>query len=105
MYETYTDIGIFLREMMCQMFGAIHRTMLASRAAETHHEACESAARICLDMRIHDPVNMFKETDYLPVIFEETYHRLVAACKFLVRLVTARIMDRSAVEHLSSPVS
>ena len=44
MYETYTDIGIFLREMMCQMFGAIDRTMLASRAAEAHHEACEPAA-------------------------------------------------------------
>jgi hypothetical protein len=66
MYETYTDFGIFLREMMCQMFRAIDRTVLASRAAEAHHEACEPTARICLDMRVHDPVYMFKETYYLP---------------------------------------
>ena len=87
------------------IFGAIDRTVLASRAAEAHHEACESAARICLDMRVHDPVYMFKETYYLPVIFKETYYRLVAAGKLLVRLITARIMDRSAVEHISTPVS
>ena len=105
MYETYTDIGIFLRKVTGQMFGAIDRTVLASRAAEAHHEACESAARICLDMRTHDPVNMFKETDYFPVIFEETYHRLVAAGKFLVRLVTSGIMYRTAIEYKASAIT
>ena len=105
MYETYTDIGIFLRKMMCQMFGAIYRTMLASRAAEAHHEACEPAARICLDMRIHDPVDMFKETDYLPVIFKESYYRLVAAGKLLVRLISARIMNGTTVKKVSATVS
>ena len=105
MYETYTDIGIFLRKVTGQMFGAIDRTVLASRAAEAHHKACEPAARICLDMRVNDPVYMFKETDYLPVIFKESYYRLVAAGKLLVRLIAARIMDRAAVEHISSSVS
>ena len=105
MYETYTDIGIFLRKVTGQMFGAIDRTVLASRTAEAHHKACEPAARICLDMRVHDPVYMFKESYYLPVIFKETYYRLVAAGKLLVRLIAARIMDRTAVEHISSSVS
>ena len=105
MYEAYTDIRVVFRQVTGQMFGAIDRTVLASRTAEAHHKACEPAAQICLDMSVHDPVNMFKETYYLPVIFKESYYWLVATGKFLVRLIAARIMDRSAVEHISSSVS
>ena len=105
MYETNTDIRVLFSQVTGQMFRAIYRTMLTTGAAEAHHKACESASRICLDMRVHDPVYMFKETDYLPVIFEETYYRLFAAGKLLVRLIAARIMDRAAVEHISTPVS
>ena len=105
MDQAYPYIRIFLCQMMRKMFRAVNRTMLASGTAEAYHQTRKATSRICLDMRIDDSIHMFKKTDYLSVIFKETYYRFIPAGKFLVRLITAGIMNRTSVEHISASVS
>ena len=93
MGETDTDVRIFLAKMGGKVLGAIDRAVLAAGAAEADHQAAETAAGVCLHMRIDDPIDMFKEAEHFPIIFQEPYHRFIASGQLLVRLVASRIMD------------
>ena len=79
--------------------------MLTACAAERNHQVLESPALIGLDMRIHDTIYMVKETEHFTIILKEFYDRLIAACQFFIRLISSRIMDRSAIEDITAAVS
>ena len=93
MGETDTDVRIFLAEVGGEALSAIDRAMLAAGAAEADHQAAEAAAGVCLHMRINYTIDMFKEGEHFPVIFQETYYRLIASGQLLVWLIATRIMD------------
>ena len=105
MDEANADVGVFLGEMMGQVFCAVNRAVRASCAAEADHQTGESSFAVCLDMRIDDSVDMLQKTEHLTVILKELNDRLVASSQFLIWFISSRIVDRSAVKDVSSSVS
>ena len=105
MDETHTDARIFLRKVMRHVLRTVYRSVLTAGAAEADHQAIEPTLHISLHMRIHNTICMLQEAEYLTVILKESDHRLITPGQFLVRLISSRIMDGTAVEHISSPVS
>jgi hypothetical protein len=105
MIQKHSHIRIFLGEMTGQMLGAIYRAMLAACTSETYHQAREASAGIGPDMRIHYTIDMVKETYYLSVIFQKPYDRFIPACQFLIRFISARIMDRAAVKDIAAAIA
>ena len=93
MDETDVDIRILLCQVMRHMLRTIHRAMLTSCAAKADHQACEPSLSVCFHMRINDTVGMLKESEYLTIILQEPYHRLVSSGQFLIRLISSRVMD------------
>ena len=105
MNEADTDVRILISKVGSEMFCTIDRTVLASGAAEADHQVCETTLAICLHMRIYHSIDMFKEPEHFPIILQELYHRLISACQFLIWLITSGIVDRSAVEHISTTIA
>ena len=98
-------VRIFFGKTGSQMLCAIYRTMLSSGAAEAYHKACESTARISLDVRFNYSIHMVQEADYFPVVFQKADDRLIPARQFLIRDISSWIMDGAAVKDISSPIS
>ena len=105
MDETHTDARIFLRKVMRHVLRTVDRSVLTAGAAEADHQAIEPTLHISLHMRIHNTICMLQEAEYLTVILKESDHRLITSGQFLVRLISSRIMNRPAVEHISAAVS
>ena len=92
-------------EVLRQLLGAIGRTVLAAGTAERHLQVGESAADEALHMCVHQREYMAEESEYLPVGLEELLNFPVEAGHGAEPLVLARVMHRTAVEDISSPVS
>ena len=105
MVEEDPDARIFLPKVGSHMLRTIDRAMLTPSASEAYHETGETTTGVGLHMRIHDTIDMLKKTEYLPVIFKEPDHRFVTPRELLVWLISSRIVDGPAVEHISSPIS
>lgn len=105
MNQADADVRVFPAEVGGEMFGAVDRAVLAAGAAEADHQAGEAAAGVCLDMRINDSIDMFQEAEDFAIVLKEADDRLVSACPLLVWLISARVMDGSAVEDVTAPVA
>ena len=105
MDEADAEAGIFPGKVVGHVLSAVNRTVLTACAAEADHKAIESALHVCLHMRIHYPIGMLKETEHLTVVLKESYYRLVSSGQFLIWFISSRIVDRPAVEHVSSAVA
>ena len=92
-------------DMPCKMLSTIHRPMLSSGASEGNHKTVEPPFRICPHMWHDHRIDMFKETDDLSIILEKTYDRFITSGQFLIRFISARIMNGTAVKHVSASVS
>lgn len=104
MNEEDDDIRVFFRKMCGKMFGAIYGAVLSSRAAERDHKIGEASFTEGFHMRIHDPIDMVQKAEHFPVLLKESYDRLVAAGQFLIWLISSRIMDRTAIKHISAAI-
>ena len=63
--------------MLGQMLGAIYAAVLSASAAEGEHQVCKSTADIALHMVLRQRIDMAEEGEYLAVVFQKLYHRLV----------------------------
>lgn len=97
--------AIFLVQVMGQVLGTVHRTVLSASASEGEHEVGESAFEVTLHMGIGQLVDAVEECKYFSIVFQEVDHRLVEPCKFLVRLVAAGIVCAAAIEHVASTIA
>ncbi len=60
-----------------KVLGAIYAAVLSASAAEGEHQVCKSAADIALHMVLSQWIDMAEEGEYLAVVFQKLYHRLV----------------------------
>ena len=102
MNQADRDIGIFFRQMSRKMLCTIDRPMLSSCASERDHKVRKSTPHKRLHMRIHNPIDMFQETKYLTVIFQESYHRFIPSCQLLIWFISSGVMNGTAIKDITS---
>ena len=95
----------FLVNMLGQMLGTIHATMLTARTAETEHQVGKAALQVSLDMSVGQLIYTLEEGENLAIILEETDNRLVDTGKFLVRLVSTGVVRATAVEDIAAAIA
>ena len=96
---------IFLFKMLRQMLGTIDRTMLPTRATESHLEVGEVAFDKARHMMIHQRVNRVQEGQDLSVLLQKINDGLVQSGELLICIVLTGIMGSAAVEDISTAVS
>lgn len=92
-------------DVLAKMLRTIDRTMLTTRTSEAEHQRGESTLYITAHMSISQTVDRFQESEYLTVILKETNNRLVKSRELLVGFVTAGIVRRTTVEHITASVA
>ena len=97
--------AIFPVEVFSQMLGRIDRAVLSTRTAKREHQRGEATLDISLHMVIGQPIDTLQERQYLTIVLQEADDRLVQSSHLLIFLVTAGIMRRSAVEHITASVA
>lgn len=91
--------------MLRQMFCAINGAMLSSGAAERDLQMLKIALDKTLYMVIHKSIDRVQERQYLAVLFQKIYDRLIQARQGFEFFVFAGIMGTSAVKHISASVT
>ena len=102
--DTHLDAELLV-DMLCQMLGGIDATMLATGTAKAEHERCEAALDITAHMSIGQFIHAVEERQYLTIVLEEADDGFVETGQLLVRLVTARVMRRTAVEDIAAAIA
>ena len=105
MNQPDTHIRIPLCNVMSQMLGTVDRTVLSSRASETHHKARKAASGICLYMRIDDCIYMVEISQDFPILFKKTDDRFISSRQLPVCFISAGVMYGTAVKYLASSVA
>ena len=95
----------FLVNMLGQMLGTIHATMLTARTAEAEHQVGKAALQVSLDMSVGQLIYTLEEGENLAIILEETDNRFVDTGKFLVRLVSTGVVRATAVEDIAAAIA
>ena len=104
MNEMNGDV-IFLLQVLCQMFGAIDRTVLSARTTESDLQMREIAFYKSLHMMVNQLIYSIQEGQYFAVRFEEVDDGLVQAREGLVLLVLTRVMGAPAVKNIPAAVA
>ena len=80
---TMTDAHLYtelLVDMLCEMLSGIDTAMLASCASEAEHQRREASLDISAHMVVGKLIDTVEEGEYLTVVLEEAYHRLIETC-------------------------
>ena len=105
---TMTEANLYAKlpmNMLGQMLGTIHATMLTARTAEAEHQVGKAALQVSLDMSVGQLIYTLEEGENLAIILEETDNRLVYTGKFLVRLVSTGVVRATAVEDITTAIA
>ena len=79
--------------------------MLSTGATERYAQIGKSPLYVFGHTDIYQRVAMVQKMENSTVIFQELYYRPVKASEFLVRIVASGVVQRSAIEHKSAPIS
>ena len=96
---------VFLFEMLREMLGTIDRTMLPTRATESHLQIREVAFDEARYMMVDEGIDRVEEGEYLAVLLEEVDDWLVQAREGLVFVVLTGIMGSAAVEDIATAIT
>ena len=91
---TMTDAHLyaeFLVQVLCQMLGRIHATMLTTRTTETEHQRGEATLDITAHMVVCQLIDGVEEGQDLTIILQEADDRLIKSCQLLIRLITSGV--------------
>ena len=105
MAEINLYLGEMLMDMFSQMLSTIDRAMLSACTAEAEHQAGEATLYVALHMGIGQTIDTFEECEYLAVILQELYHRLVKSCHVLILFIATWVMGGTAVEDVAATVA
>ena len=94
-----------LVDMLGQMLRAIYRTVLTARTAKREHQRRKATLDIAAHVGVGQFIDAVQERQYLSVVLQESDDRLVQSRQLLIRLITARIVRRTAVEHVTATVA
>jgi len=91
-------------QMSRQLFCKVNRTMLASGAAERHHQALKAATLIVAHASIHQRNNAGEELMHALLLVEILDHRRVFAREAAEALFASGIRDAASIEDESAAV-
>ena len=94
-----------LVEVFGQMLGTIDAAVLPSRTAEGEHERGEASVEVSLYVKVGQPIDAVEESEYFSVLFQEIDDGTVEPSQLLVGGVTAGVVGRAAVEHVTASVA
>ena len=94
-----------LVDVLCQMLGGINGAMLTTRTTESEHQRGEAALDISAHMGIGQLIDRIEEGENLAIVLEESDHGLVETRQFLVGLITAGVVGRTAVKHIAATIA
>ena len=97
--------AVFPVQVFGKMLSAINAAMLATGAAERKHQIGETALYVTLGMLVCQLIHAFEESQNLTIVFQETYHRLIQSCQFLVWLIPSRIVGAAAIKHITAAIA
>ena len=97
--------AIFLINMLGQMLCGIDRTVLSASTSETKHKRGKATLNITLYMVVSKLIYWFQKLDYLSVVFQKAYNRLIETCQFLIGLIAARIVCAAAIKDITTTVA
>ena len=92
-------------DMLGQVLGAIDGTMLTTRTAEAEHQRRETTLDVATHMSIGQFIHAVEESQYLTIVLQESDNRFVQSRQLFVRLVTARVVGRTAVEDIAATIA
>lgn len=97
--------GIFLTQMVRHRLGTIDTTMLTARAAKGHLHMREITLDKSLHMVIHQRIDMLQKRQYLPILLQKIYHRLIHTSQGLILLILTGVMRGAAVEDIPTTIA
>ena len=98
----YTILIMYvLGKMLCRIDAAV----LSAGASKREHKVGKASVYVTLNVGIGKLVHAVKKCQYLAVILKESDNGLVKSRQFLVWFVTARVMGRTTIEHISSSIT
>ena len=97
--------AVFLFEVLCQMFGAIDRTVLSARTTESDLQVGEIALDEPLHMMVNQLIYSIQEGQYFTVLLQKVYDRLILTRHMFVRFVLTGVMGAPAVKNIPASVS
>ena len=92
-------------QVLGQVLGGIHRAVPPSGASERNTKAGETSFEISLYGRIYQGIDMLEEGQDFPILLQEADDRLVQSCQGFVGIVSAGIVDGTAVEDEAPAVA
>ena len=95
----------FSSKPRCQMLRAVHGTVLAAGAAETHLKIGEIPFQEALHVVVYKRIHMLQECEDLPILLKKLNNRGVHTRIGFESLVLAGIVGAAAVENVSTAVA
>ena len=85
-------------QVLGQVLGGIHRAVPPSGASERNTKAGETSFEISLYGRIYQGIDMVEEGQDFPILLQKADDRFVQSCQGFIGIVSAGIVDGTAVE-------
>ena len=104
MADAHLDAKAFV-DMLSQVLGGIDAAMLTTRTAKAEHEGGEATLDVTTHMVVSQFIDGIEEGQNLTIVLEESDNGLVESRQLLIRLVTSRVVRRTAVEHIATTIA
>ena len=79
--------------------------MLSSSAAETKLEMGEPPFEIAINMGIHQFEHRIEKSGYATIVFKKGLYLRVETAKMSILLITAGVVDRTAIENIAATIA